>query len=422
MMKSKFHISTITVLIIGFVFLSGLNTQAQKKRRTIPKASTLSLAGQAEEQARAFWNNRITKCGEDYYTLDSIYVHQFKTINIQVQSYTITPADRLNGIEYKGLTTLTVGQSRTYSRKNTSYQATGWTKWADGFTMSMGGVGLNATLQKQKRQWNITANSMTQAGSLKQISCSDAANPSEFYRRLEEQAYGADVKAFRDKAPSMGIYTKNIPPEMWKALYQTGGFYGYYTTVSWVYLAQNGGWGVAGRNGYQSADLLSVDDWKLVNGRWIEQVTKDGGWIFVNRGYAKREYVTKNIPEVLEEQLTKFYNQKLYIRKVRIGYNGEWFVLAENAGGAKFWSWYNVPESADKAFEEIENNRKYVSDVAFLPNGGYIILYDRNGCYYENLPDDASRVIEMLRTNDHEISQVTFGPDDSWIIRANGTW
>src|SRR5438105_1225850 len=87
-----------------------------------------SLRPEAEHEAHLFWNSRMSKCSQDYYTRDRIYIHEFRNLNIIVDSRFVSGADRLNGIEWRGSTKLTVGQSRTYNAK--AGQNGSWSQWA----------------------------------------------------------------------------------------------------------------------------------------------------------------------------------------------------------------------------------------------------------------------------------------------------
>lgn len=164
------------ILLINFIFfVSQIDPQAQRRRTGSSQraSSNLSLDQQAEQQARAFWNARITRCGDDFYTRDRIYVHQFRNLRIEVRARSVSTADRLNGIEYIGSTSVYVGQSRTHSPRSTLYQDAGWGRWSEGFTSSMGGVGLDASLRKENGRWSVTPSSISQAGVLKPVDCSN---------------------------------------------------------------------------------------------------------------------------------------------------------------------------------------------------------------------------------------------------------
>lgn len=386
---------------------------------------------QAERQAQLFWNARVTKCGQDYYTKDRGYIHQFRNLAITVNSRFVSGADRLNGIQWRGSTKITVGQSRTYT------QGHGWGRWSDGFTYEVGGVEVDAQMQRTRGQWSVVPTAGSQSARFKAIACSDVANPSGFFGRLASEYLSAEVRAYRDRAPQMGIYAHNIPDGMWEALYRCGNpGSGRATTIGYVYLAANGGWATCGRSGCMSASLPSPP---RILGKWVEQATKDGGYvIFDQPGYAERphrDFWVDRVPESLLNRMLDYDGQKLYVKIVRIGYNNEWFVLA--AGGdtcdgcseGDRWSWDGIPPSAVKALKEFEvryrdfaSNPARIEDVAFLPNSGFVILYGRNGFYSENVPDEVLKILSSLRSSNAEINQISFGPNDSWIIRANGTW
>lgn len=134
---------------------------------------------EANQQAKIFWNSRITKCGDDFYTKDRNYIHQFRNPRIEVKASSLSSADRANGIQYIGYTSYKTELSRTYSPKQTLYQDTGWSKWSNGFTMAMGGVGLDATLRKENGRWSVTPSSWSQAVVLKPVDCSNLLGSSD---------------------------------------------------------------------------------------------------------------------------------------------------------------------------------------------------------------------------------------------------
>jgi len=80
-------------------------------------------------------------------------------------------------------------------------------------------------------------------------------------------------------------------------------------------------------------------------------------------------------------------------------------------------------EALNRIYEDYDKRRgATVRDIAFTPNGGYVIVAGRNDYWTENVPPEAADMLKGLRERNFEISQVTFGPEDSWIIRANGAW
>jgi hypothetical protein len=175
-----------------------------------------------------------------------------------------------------------------------------------------------------------------------------------------------------------------------------------------------------------------MENWQKVKGYWIEQVTAGGGYVLIKRddgnyGLSNPSYAGENIPQSLIDQMGEFTKLNLGIKMVRIGYHDEWVLIATDIGGRQSWTWINIPESAVEILNRLWGDYQRrkgggIRDIAFLPNGGYVIVVGRNTYYAENVPPEVENILKMLRDGNYEISQVTFGPEDSWIIRANGAW
>lgn len=415
--------ATFSVLC-AFNSLNQTNVQAQGRHSKKPaqtSASTLNLDQQAEQQALSFWNSRVTSCGGDFYTRDRNYIHQFKNLNIQVTPRTVSTADKLNGIQWLGNTHATVSQSRTYSSNSTLYQNGGWSKWSEGFTSSLGGIGLDASLRKENGRWTIIPSAISQSGVLKPISCSDASNPIAFYRRLEDESLNSAVRSFRANSEQFGIFAENIPSEMWAAMYE----YGYPNNLNWVFLGPNGGWGVSGK--YRKLSGLSIKVMEQAEGRWLETITADGGYVLLGKDsrvdYKGGSYLAEKIPQSLIDKLDELINKKFLIQMVRVSPSGGWFVFFRDYSGIENWSWNGMPDSAGKAFNEISQQGFKVKDVAFLPDNGYLIVYggkatvDEFYYYSDKLPESALKALNKLYENCYGIENVSFGQNNSWIIK-----
>lgn len=397
------------------------NVQAQVRRSKSPvqtSATIPNLNEQAEQQAFSFWNSRITNCGNDFYTRDRNYIHQFKNLNLQVTPRTVSTADKLNGIQWLGITRATVSQSRTYSP---NYQNGGWSKWSEGFTQALGGIGLDANLRKENGRWTIIPSSISQSGVLKPISCNDALNPSAFFRRLENESLNLAVRNFRANSEQFGIFAENIPNEMWTAMYD----YGYPNKLNWVFLGPNGGWGVSGK--YKKLSGLPTNVIEQSEGRWLETITADDGYVLLGKNsrvdYKGGSYIAEKIPQSLMDKLNELIDNKFLVQMVRVSPNGGWFVFFRDYSGIENWSWNSVPDGAHKAFNEISQQGFKVKDVAFLPDNGYLIVYggkatyDGFNYYSDKLPESALRALKKLNENCYGIQQFSFGQNNSWIIK-----
>ncbi|HEY6807090.1 MAG TPA: hypothetical protein VI306_26165 [Pyrinomonadaceae bacterium] len=414
--------------LVTLCFIALLITIPSTGQQSPARQAALALRSEAQQQAERFWFARMTKCGDDYFTKERIFVHQFKSPQVVVGNSNINSADRQNGVEWSGPTSLVVAQVRTFSNQNQR-----WSAWSQDLASTLGGVGLSAQIVKEKGRWRITPTMISQAGSLQPISCSEAANPAESYKQSQRQAYSAAVRKYKEQAASMGIFAHNLPEEIWPALYRRGGVpNALYTTVSSVFLAGTGGWQVCGRNGCESSKLLPLPGpgWRF------EQVTEKGSYLFLNGGQQWAVYPDASISQDLLNQLTEYHKQGVTIKLVRIGFDGGWFVLGTGGKTCAWcnppldrWSWQDVPMTAEIYFTAIWNNYQAhpydggkIKDVAFAPNGGYVILYGNSEYYAEGIPAEAASVLASLRAANKEINQVAFGPNGSWIIRANGWW
>ncbi|HKR11358.1 MAG TPA: hypothetical protein VJT15_04835 [Pyrinomonadaceae bacterium] len=128
------------------------------------------LDAEAHSEARKYWVARIAKCGDSFYTKDNIFTHEFKDFGFDIQPSSLSRADTMNGIEWKGGTSANVAMTRTYSPQPTLHYNPGWSKWSNGLTEGIGR--LYANVVKEKGHWNVVPG-FAAGGGLKFIKCSD---------------------------------------------------------------------------------------------------------------------------------------------------------------------------------------------------------------------------------------------------------
>lgn len=127
------------------------------------------LDAEAYAEARKYWRERISKCGDSFYAKDNIFANEYKDFTFNVEPTRISRADTLNGIEWKGGTRGRAATSRTYSPQQTLHYNTGWNRWSNGLP---GGSSLFANVKKEKGQWTVTPG-FASGGNLKAIKCSE---------------------------------------------------------------------------------------------------------------------------------------------------------------------------------------------------------------------------------------------------------
>jgi hypothetical protein len=93
----------------------------------IYKAST----SEADAQAKQYWDKNVKQCGSRYFQLDfSLYgtsgvYREYKGFSYAVWPSGLTEADKLNGYEWKGFTSLHSNSYRTLFGRR-------WSEWKDG--------------------------------------------------------------------------------------------------------------------------------------------------------------------------------------------------------------------------------------------------------------------------------------------------
>lgn len=129
-------------------------------------------ASEAKKEAEKYWNSVLTKYGDSYYgiridpSLPEGVLYQFKEPQITFKEQRVSDADRLNGLEYAAISTVTY---KAY-RKNWRRQ---WQAW--GGAGMVGGVNafLNEDVKKLKGKWFVGLNPEHPPKHWQKINCSE---------------------------------------------------------------------------------------------------------------------------------------------------------------------------------------------------------------------------------------------------------
>lgn len=430
----------LLALATTLVAISSIDAHAQHRRTSSGKqSSTLTLQQQAEEKARSFWNARIIQCGSDYYTRDRLYLHEFRNTRIDLKSNPLSPADRLNGIEYVAVTNFYAAQSRTYSPATTLYNDPGWGSWADGFTASLGGVGLYAEVRKEHGRWTVTPSQVSQAAAIEAVTCAEVANPLQSYRnwvqKRQQAAMSAEVRQFMSQAESYWhLYFNELPNDAYAFLAKNP------NRLQRVLFFPNGGWAMVGS--YDSTSSNIPDDIKRASQeRDLSSVTvsANGGWVMLNRvienfnGRERRGFTGSNLPQAMLTKLWDFYNAGRRIDIVRMTGNGAWVIidsnqpntgtpcyLTDNEHGFGYWHSDDVPAGFAAALKRLYEDRSVcrINDIAFTPNGGYVIVFNYRDYVGNNLP---AKILDGLNYWKNApfssgATNVSVGFNGKWIV------
>lgn len=155
---------TINTLVIALIFLGSLSLyscsksdQNQASTPPVAKQAALGLEGEAKKAAEEFWGTKITKCGNSHYTAgEGLVFHEFMGLSIGVFPSPISEIDKLNGIEWKGLTRLFAKATRAYHPKG--WEGWGpdsarWLDWIEGAKVE--GKDVDALISKKKGRWHV---------------------------------------------------------------------------------------------------------------------------------------------------------------------------------------------------------------------------------------------------------------------------
>ena len=412
------------------------STIGQRRRNSnrLRPNQNFSLQEQAAQQANAFWNSRITKCGSDYYTQSPPYVFQIRNPRIELEHGSLTPAARLNGVEYLGFTGYGVGQSRRYSSKRTLWDDGGWSAWRDGFA-DIAGTGLRAEIRKAHGQWTVTPIWGTEAGHLRSISCKDGANPQQYFSRLGSEALAAADAEMMRAAPDWGIYLSKEPTihiDAFRSLYlQTKNY-----EQPRLSLGPGGRWLISyGSTGVQVGPLpqsirerTKQTDWPA----WIA-FSPNGGW-FYNTSVIAYE----NIPSTLITFLKQFSQQTkagtslisdIHIISLSFGPQDSWVLIYDDDQTRFPRAWHqeyptirryacNCSKDIQEIVQGNIDNGREVKQFLYVSRQGWLLLRDAKGFVTENVPTDLERALTEAQKKWPTISGVAVAPNGAWVVMA----
>ncbi len=137
----------------------------------------------------------------------------------------------------------------------------------------------------------------------------------------------------------------------------------------------------------------------------------NGGWIILHDKYAM---LARNAPKKAVSVLAEQQDNKVELKSIAFTFAGGWTAFTGNG----CLSWDTGPEPFDKLVALDTAGHKPKS-IGFSPEGGWIILYEKNGYYAEGIPQDAFNKIVELGKKDAEIKSIAFARNGGWVILYN---
>ena len=137
---------------------------------TLPACLSVSVFGDSEAKsvARRIWAERFGECSDSLFGLYKITeasydVYQYNNADIDVEEQKVSQAEKLNGVEWKGITHLKPQTYRSWDPVSKK-----WTIWRNGSPIMGPSFGLTERFEKRGGQWAYSHSSL-----YRKIECSE---------------------------------------------------------------------------------------------------------------------------------------------------------------------------------------------------------------------------------------------------------
>jgi hypothetical protein len=128
------------------------------------------------------------------------------------------------------------------------------------------------------------------------------------------------------------------------------------------------------------------------------------------------EPFNRNIPQEAHEVMTNIHARGIRVKSIAFTPDGGWTVLYGRNGSFS----RNVPEEAHQQLGRIAASGEEIKCIAYAPNGGWSILYGYNRSFNRNIPDKAHEVMLALEEADLALNCIAFAPNGGWSLVFGG--
>jgi hypothetical protein len=151
------------IVVILLLAVNGFSQSANRRSPTSTRQVPIEVEGQRE--AIRFWSNYVASCNGSHYVkkTSSVFV-ELRGFNIQTSYFPLTEADRLNGVQAKGVSKYTASAHRFYSNL-------AWHEWGNSIPDDMELVN-SISFQKVRGRWQFLRDGYFNQFA-RTISCSD---------------------------------------------------------------------------------------------------------------------------------------------------------------------------------------------------------------------------------------------------------
>lgn len=146
-------------------------------------------------------------------------------------------------------------------------------------------------------------------------------------------------------------------------------------------------------------------------GQVVSRIAVQGNekWIIIKgtKGYM----ISSGIPEGLTQALDRVNVKQGTIQDVAFSPDGGWVVISDKVTA----STTGLPIEFQNAIREVKDLRR----VAFAPNGGWVLIEGRSGYKAHNVPPDLVEALSDIKKKNETVAQVTFAPGGGWLVIAH---
>jgi hypothetical protein len=459
---------TLTAILFACFLSFNLKPQAQAQAQG-------ALAEEAKQVAQDYWKKKVTQCGDSFYTRFNVSgdIGEFKGGSIELRSDPLGEAERLNGYQYSGVTTFKFRVYRIFSAKTSR-----WGDWTsdNAFLFNRRVIKYRGSWKVEDNDPGYMSFMMcVDAAHPEDYIRRRREEATAAEQRNHTNLVTAGVEEFRAQASRYGLYANNIPAEMWVPLYravaecewspvyhklvgckESEELFG--RNLRNVLLTYHGGWVVQSNgentwNGlpghifkkyvwsgvpfpddlpnivYEKKETENIEfgagAQSYVIERALDTVAPDDAMVFfhVNQdsgGHRDRGYFTIDVPPNLFSEMRKVYDDGKRTYLVRFAPNNAWIMCYGEDGFQRFsnqaCSWSDgLPENILSELRKTDSDAP-ISEIAFTPDGGWVIIYGDNGFASNGLPQGTIDALNALHDRGWKIRKVTFGSNDRWLV------
>ncbi len=118
------------------------------------------------------------------------------------------------------------------------------------------------------------------------------------------------------------------------------------------------------------------------------------------------------IPDETRQVIERFQREGHQVKWVAFAPNGGWSVLYGKNGYFN----RNIPDELHQLMVKYAQEGRELKSVAFAPNGGWSLLYDKNGYFNRNAPDELHQLVVKYAQEGRTLKTIAYAPNGGWSL------